>query len=80
MIVFSVVHFSFSIGRNAIEQSSKNLPTKTSRLQPVAELVGRVQRSRNAQKRWAQCEVLVIDEISMMEAALFDKLNAVGQR
>lgn len=42
--------------------------------------MGRVQRSRNAQKRWAQCEVLVIDEISMMEAALFDKLNTVGQR
>ncbi|CAN0409288.1 unnamed protein product, partial [Hapterophycus canaliculatus] len=48
--------------------------------QPVEQLVGRVQRSRNAQKRWAQCKVLVIDEISMMEADLFDKLNLVGQR
>eukprot|EP00903_Cladosiphon_okamuranus_P022385 g20588.t2 len=44
------------------------------------ELVGRVQRSRNAQKRWSMCEVLVIDEISMMEADLFDKLNIVAQR
>eukprot|EP00752_Nemacystus_decipiens_P004875 g4437.t1 len=44
------------------------------------ELVGRVQRSRNAQKRWGLCEVLVIDEISMMEADLFDKLNIVAQR
>lgn len=39
-----------------------------------------MQRSRNAQKRWALCEVLVIDEISMMEADLFDKLNIVAQR
>ncbi|CAM9518427.1 unnamed protein product [Ectocarpus sp. 13 AM-2016] len=46
----------------------------------VEQLVGRVKRSRNAQKRWAQCKVLVIDEISMMEADLFDKLNLVGQR
>ncbi|CAN0078682.1 unnamed protein product, partial [Ectocarpus fasciculatus] len=46
----------------------------------VEELVARVKRSRIAQKRWAQCKVLVIDEISMMEADLFDKLNLVGQR
>lgn len=49
-------------------------------MQSTPELVGRVQRSRNAQKRWALCKVLVIDEISMMEADLFDKLNIVAQR
>lgn len=49
-------------------------------VQSTPELVGRVQRSRNAQKRWGLCKVLVIDEISMMEADLFDKLNIVAQR
>lgn len=49
-------------------------------IQPVDEMLGRVRRSRAAKKRWIECSVLVIDEISMMEADLFDKLNLVGQR
>lgn len=39
-----------------------------------------VGRSRVAAQRWKDCEILVIDEISMLSAELFDKLSFIGSR
>lgn len=39
-----------------------------------------VSRSRVAAQRWKECEILVIDEISMLSAELFDKLSFIGTR
>ncbi len=33
-----------------------------------------------AAQRWKECEILVIDEISMLSAELFDKLSFIGSR
>jgi len=35
--------------------------------------------SRAARKRWRQCSTLVIDEISMIDGSLLDKIDAVGR-
>lgn len=43
-------------------------------------LVGKVNRSRNARTRWKNAQILVVDEISMLEADLFDKLALIGSR
>lgn len=39
-----------------------------------------VLRNSNACKRWRETEILVIDEISMLSAELFDKLDIIGRR
>lgn len=39
-----------------------------------------VARSRVAAQRWKETEILVIDEISMVSAELFDKLSFIGSR
>jgi ATP-dependent DNA helicase PIF1 len=39
-----------------------------------------VGRSRLASQRWKECQILVIDEISMLSAELFDKLSFIGSR
>ena len=39
----------------------------------------RVQKSRPATTRWRQCEVLIIDEVSMVDGAFFDKLEYVAR-
>eukprot|EP00903_Cladosiphon_okamuranus_P010532 g9962.t1 len=44
------------------------------------QLAATARLNHNARENWRKCEVLVIDEISMMSAELFDKLNIVGQR
>ena len=43
------------------------------------ELAKKVSKNRNSKKRWVETEVLVVDEISMLDADLFDKLDAVGR-
>ena len=35
--------------------------------------------SKAARKRWGQCSTLVIDEISMIDGTLLDKIDAVGR-
>ena len=35
--------------------------------------------SKTARKRWGQCSTLVIDEISMIDGTLLDKIDAVGR-
>jgi ATP-dependent DNA helicase PIF1 len=39
-----------------------------------------VLKSPYAKRRWKTTSILIIDEISMMQADLFEKLNTVGQR
>jgi ATP-dependent DNA helicase PIF1 len=38
-----------------------------------------IRRNREAHSRWNRAEVLIIDEISMVSAELFDKLNFIAQ-
>lgn len=41
--------------------------------------IGRISRGGKAQKAWKEVETLVIDEISMMDAFLFDKLDKIAR-
>lgn len=43
------------------------------------DLLRNLQKKRGAIKRWHDCEVLVIDEVSMLDAALFDKLEQLAR-
>lgn len=45
----------------------------------VGEIVAQVRRNRKAVKNWLATDLLVIDEISMMSAELFAKLNEVAK-
>eukprot|EP00271_Cylindrocystis_brebissonii_P009916 TRINITY_DN2556_c0_g1_i1.p1 TRINITY_DN2556_c0_g1~~TRINITY_DN2556_c0_g1_i1.p1 ORF type:complete len:578 (-),score=55.00 TRINITY_DN2556_c0_g1_i1:428-2161(-) len=42
-------------------------------------LFDKVFMRREARARWMRCKALVIDEISMVDAALFDKLDYIGR-
>lgn len=44
------------------------------------DLAGRVFRSKESKKRWKAAQVLVIDEISMINGDLFDKLEYVARK
>jgi ATP-dependent DNA helicase PIF1 len=46
----------------------------------VEELVQRVARSRESLARWRSTRTLLVDEVSMLDAALFDRLEAVARR
>jgi len=43
------------------------------------ELLSRVRKNSKAKKNWRTCDVLIIDEISMMPPNLFDKLEFIGR-
>ncbi|GMH65264.1 hypothetical protein TrRE_jg7594 [Triparma retinervis] len=43
------------------------------------EVVKKVMNSAQACERWRTCKVLVIDEVSMLDNQLFEKLDAVGR-
>lgn len=45
----------------------------------VKTLVARVRKSREALARWRTVKVLVIDEISMLDGGVFNKLEAMGR-
>lgn len=45
----------------------------------ATELVCRVKRFKESRDRWRQCKALVIDEVSMISAELFDKLDTVAR-
>ncbi|CAO1638299.1 unnamed protein product [Parajaminaea phylloscopi] len=45
----------------------------------VGVLVRKIRRNRKAMGRWARTQVLIVDEISMVEPDLLDKLDAVGR-
>ena len=45
----------------------------------VSDLVEHIRKRRYLVKRWERVEVLVIDEVSMLDAALFDKLEGIAR-
>lgn len=44
-----------------------------------AKILSRVQRPSKATASWINCQVLVIDEVSMLSAELFDLLGCIGK-
>jgi len=46
----------------------------------VTDLVWKIQRNGRAKKHWRQCDLLVIDEISMLTVELLEKLDDIGRR
>jgi uracil-DNA glycosylase len=46
----------------------------------TAELYVKISRNRKAKKNWLCTDLLIIDEISMMTADLFDKLNELAKK
>ena len=50
-------------------------------IEDVSVIVGKLLRSNSdAAKRWRNTKILVIDEISMLSAEIFDKVSEVGKR
>lgn len=47
--------------------------------EPPKNIIGRVMGTSTTVKRWRDTEVLIIDEISMMDAGLFSLLDEVGR-
>jgi ATP-dependent DNA helicase PIF1 len=45
----------------------------------VPELVKKISRNTKAKNRWIRTKVLIIDEISMVDGDLFDKLEAIAR-
>jgi len=45
----------------------------------VQRLLENINGSRRAKKRWLSIEVLIVDEVSMMDVDLFEKLDAIGR-
>ncbi|KXT12930.1 hypothetical protein AC579_4132 [Pseudocercospora musae] len=46
----------------------------------VPELVRKIKRNQKAKHRWMRTKVLVIDEVSMVDGELFDKLEAIARQ
>ena len=47
--------------------------------EPVPELVKKIKRNAKARNRWIRTRVLIVDEISMVDGELFDKLEAIAR-
>ena len=47
--------------------------------EPAFELVRKVKKNQKAKQRWLRTKVLIIDEISMVDGDLFDKLEEVAR-
>src|SRR3990170_1548781 len=45
--------------------------------EPVAELSSMIRFRKKTMRRW-QCDVLIIDEISMLEPSFFEKIDALA--
>ncbi|KAG9955639.1 hypothetical protein KCU98_g17622, partial [Aureobasidium melanogenum] len=46
----------------------------------VPELVKKIKRNQKAKHRWMRTKVLIVDEISMVDGDLFDKLEAIARQ
>ena len=47
--------------------------------EPVPELIRKIQYNRRAKQRWLRTKALIVDEISMVDGDLFDKLEAIAR-
>lgn len=47
--------------------------------QPLAKLIRKVLFAEDKRKRWKECKTLIIDEVSMISADLFDKLDGLAR-
>ena len=47
--------------------------------EPVPDLVKKIKRNMKAKNRWMRTKVLIIDEISMVDGDLFDKLEGIAR-
>jgi len=47
---------------------------------PIEKIVTRVLANQYAKQRWKDCDILIIDEISMMPAAFLDTLSVIASR
>jgi ATP-dependent DNA helicase PIF1 len=47
---------------------------------PVEDLVKKIRRNPKAKHRWMRTKVLIVDEVSMVDGDLYDKLEAVARR
>lgn len=47
--------------------------------EPAAELLKKIRRNPKTKQRWVRTKVLIIDEISMIDGDLFDKLEQVAR-
>ncbi|OLL25652.1 Glycogen phosphorylase, partial [Neolecta irregularis DAH-3] len=48
--------------------------------EPLDDLVKKIKKSRKSLMRWARVKVLIVDEISMVDADLFDKLQNIAAK
>ncbi|RMZ90363.1 hypothetical protein DV736_g2396, partial [Chaetothyriales sp. CBS 134916] len=47
--------------------------------EPVPELVKKIKRNAKTKARWLRTKVLVVDEVSMVDGTLFDKLEQIAR-
>ncbi|KFY66495.1 hypothetical protein V496_02037 [Pseudogymnoascus sp. VKM F-4515 (FW-2607)] len=47
--------------------------------EPVPDLVKKIMRNSKAKNRWLRTKVLVVDEVSMVDGELFDKLEGIAR-
>ncbi|KAJ6184257.1 hypothetical protein N7519_005558 [Penicillium mononematosum] len=48
--------------------------------EPVPELVKKIKKNQKARNRWLRTKVLIVDEVSMVDGDLFDKLEEISRR
>ncbi|KAF4551146.1 ATP-dependent DNA helicase PIF1-like protein [Elsinoe fawcettii] len=46
----------------------------------IPELVKKIRRNQKAKHRWMRTKILVVDEVSMLDGDLFDKLEAIARQ
>jgi len=46
----------------------------------VSKLIDKVKKNRRHRKRWEECKILFIDEVSMLSASLLDKLDSIARK